>query len=251
MAGKLAQGTSIIGTGKEALAAFVGMGDTSVPGIEPSDLNDGDILARTRENVNPNGQFQFIYIPEDGSENITSDWISQEHKKKVTLSWIEGVKSAIIGRAQAGLREANEKAAEERLKRLQQEQMADETMDVEEMVPVRVQAPVSAKPRIQPRQPVATSSNADPGEYVEDQLGHARERLKAAEELLREYTKEVFLAKQDFSKWTALSAALNGTSAVAGGVDERSGVILQNAQATTVHPISADVPSISILRTIR
>src|ERR1700722_1563006 len=133
MAGKLAQGTMLSGTSREDLASFVGMGDTAVPGIEPSDLNDGDILARTRENVNPNGQFQFIYIPEDGTENIVSDWISQEHKKKVTLSWVEGVKAAIIGRATAGLRSANEKAAEERLKKIQQEQMED-TNDVAEIV---------------------------------------------------------------------------------------------------------------------
>jgi hypothetical protein len=216
MTGKIAQGTSITGTDREALAAFVNMGDTSVPGIEPSDLNDGDILARTRENVNPNGQFQFIYIPEDGSENITSDWISQEHKKKVTLSWVEGVKAAIIGRAQAGLREANEKAAEERLKRIQKEQMEDDTGEIVVEQPVRQVL----------RQAVSTSStsargesraakqgvSSDPAEYVADQLGQAAERLKSAEELLREYTKEVFLAKKDHAKWQALAMALSNTT---------------------------------------
>jgi hypothetical protein len=213
MAGKIAQGTSITGSDREALAAFVNIGDTSVPGIEPSDLNDGDILARTRENVNPNGQFQFIYIPEDGTENITSDWISQEHKKKVTLSWVEGVKAAIIGRAQQGLRDANEKAAEQRLKRIQKEQMddpnKDETEDIVADIP-RVTQPNRSSRQI-PR-PTAGTSSQDPGAYVADQLGQAAERLKSAEELLREYTKEVFLAKRDHAKWLALQHALGPSS---------------------------------------
>jgi hypothetical protein len=211
MAGKIAQGTMLAGTNREDLAAFVNMGDTSVPGIEPSDLNDGDILARTRENVNPNGQFQFIYIPEDGSENIVSDWISQEHKKKVTLSWVEGVKAAIIGRAQAGLREANEKAAEERLKRIQREQMED-TGDAVEVAKGQSPSVARVSVRAVPISSRAASVSSDPTEYVRDQLGDAAERLKVAEELLREYTKEVFLAKKDFAKWQALSVALGANA---------------------------------------
>lgn len=210
MAGKIAQGTSITGTDREALAAFVNMGDTSVPGIEPSDLNDGDILARTRENVNPNGQFQFIYIPEDGTENITSDWISQEHKKKVTLSWVEGVKSAIIGRAQQGLRDANEKAAEERLKRIQREQMSDEETvagsTTREVLRAAVQQSPVRTPDIRQQ---SKSGVSDPTEYVSEQLQISAERLKSAEELLREYTKEVFLAKRDHAKWLSLRHALS------------------------------------------
>jgi hypothetical protein len=201
----------LAGTNKEDLAAFVNMGDTSVPGIEPSDLNDGDILARTRENVNPNGQFQFIYIPEDGTENIVSDWISQEHKKKVTLSWVEGVKAAIIGRATQGLRDANEKAAEERLKRIQQEQMEDvvEVDVVREISPSATSKSRRAEAVGRPTER-AKSVSRDPTEYVKDQLGYAKQRLEAAEELLREYTKEVFLAKKDFAKWQSLAVALGG-----------------------------------------
>ena len=209
MAGKLAQGTMLSGTSREDLASFVGMGDTAVPGIEPSDLNDGDILARTRENVNPNGQFQFIYIPEDGTENIVSDWISQEHKKKVTLSWVEGVKAAIIGRATAGLRSANEKAAEERLKKIQQEQMEDTNDVAEIVVPTRTTTRNKATMAGVSSPAVRGGVTSDPVDYVTDQLGHAAERLKSAEELLREYTKEVFLAKRDHAKWLSLQHALS------------------------------------------
>lgn len=211
---KLTSGLGIAGDDKEALKAFVASGDTSVPGIEASDLNDGDILARTREKVDNAGRFQFVYIPDDGSAPIESDWIQQDFKRKVTGQWIEGVKSAIIGRGQASLQAANEKAAEERLKRKQQEDMDDAELD----------AAVPAEDTQDPEPPKRTrevrgrllaavapgkGTSADPGEYVEEQLEMARERLKAAEEMLNEYTKEVFLARKDYKKWQALHSALN------------------------------------------
>jgi hypothetical protein len=99
---------SVVGQDRQALEAFVASGDTSVPGIEMSDINDGDIIARTRENINPNGLFQFVYTPEDGSEPVVSEWIDQEHKKKVTRQWIDGCKSMLVGRAQAGLQAAKD-----------------------------------------------------------------------------------------------------------------------------------------------
>lgn len=210
---KLTSGLGIAGDDKEALKAFVASGDTSVPGIEASDLNDGDILARTREKVDNAGRFQFVYIPDDGSAPIESDWIQQDFKRKVTGQWIEGVKSAIIGRGQASLQAANEKAAEERLKRKQQEDMDDAELDA--AIPEEDQPdPAPARPaRTNGRHGAKVSAGkgngADPGEYVEEQLEMARERLKAAEEMLNEYTKEVFLARKDYKKWQALHSALN------------------------------------------
>lgn len=213
---KLTSGLGIAGDDKEALKAFVASGDTSVPGIEASDLNDGDILARTREKVDNAGRFQFVYIPDDGSAPIESDWIQQDFKRKVTGQWIEGVKSAIIGRGQASLQAANEKAAEERLKRKQQEDMSDEQLDAavpaenpadsEPVAPVRGRSSgrVAQSPG-KTQQPTAS----DPGEYVDTQLEMARERLKAAENMLNEYTREVFLARKDYQKWQALYSALN------------------------------------------
>jgi hypothetical protein len=226
--------------------------DTSVPGIEPSDLNDGEILSRTRENVNPNGQFQFIYIPEDGSENIVSDWISQEHKKKVTLSWVEGVKAAIIGRAQAGLREANEKAAEERLKRIQKEQMEDDGDDaaIPELV-AENRPPVAAKSRRTETMGRAASTTAsDPVTYVKDQLDAARERLKAAEDAQKDIIREVLSARRDYDKWKTLARALAGDGGDS-SVDSELPVVALDAQTTSVRAVSDDVQSVSTMRTER
>src|SRR5271157_3131023 len=130
MSGKLSAG--LPDASREALESLVAMGDTSVPGVEASDINDGDIMANTRERVNNQGQFQFVYIPPDGSDPIESDWIQQDHKKKVILGWCEGVKGAIISRRQAGMAAANEAAMEAKLKKLQQEQMGD-TADDEQL----------------------------------------------------------------------------------------------------------------------
>src|SRR5271165_3024605 len=179
MSGKLSAG--LPDASREALESLVAMGDTSVPGIEDSDINDGDIMANTRERVNNNGQFQFVYIPPDGSDPIESDWIQQDHKKKVILGWCEGVKGAIISRGQAGMAAANEAAMEAKLKKLQREQMGD--MDEEETLDAavpeaqkgtgsgRVSAPVSRAPVVAPR----SAQGADPSAYVDDQLEIARE----------------------------------------------------------------------------
>lgn len=216
---KLTSGLGIAGEDKEALKAFVATGDTSVPGIEASDLNDGDILARTREKVDNAGRFQFVYIPEDGSAPIESDWIQQDFKKKVIGQWVEGVKGAIIGRGQSKLQEANEKAAEERLRKKREEDMSDEELDGavpaedsrDPEPPVSVRGRSGGRPVVPAGKPQQRATS-DPGEYVDEQLEMARERLKAAEEMLNEYTREVFLARKDYQKWQALYSALNPTN---------------------------------------
>ena len=197
---KLAGGN--LGTDLEAL---VGMGDTSVPGLEMSDLNDGDILSATRENVNPNGLFQFVYTAIDPP--IVSDWVDQEHKKKLTRQWVDGVKGQIIARAQAGIQEAKEKALEERAKKIRQEQMDEDTKQEETLV----QPAASIRAPRQAAEPVRRASvSSDPGSYVEEQLEMTRERLRAAEEAQRDITREVLTARRDYDKWKALAAALGG-----------------------------------------
>jgi hypothetical protein len=191
------------------------MGDTSVPGIEMSDINDGDILARTRENVNPNGLFQFIYSPDDGSDAITSDWVDQEHKKKLTRAWVDGVKSAIIGRAQSKLDEANAAREEERAKRIRDEQLAEEAPA---QAPTRVAEParrIIEVPSVRIKES-PKSAATDPTSYVEDQLETARERLRAAEEMQKDVMREVLTARRDYEKWKALATALGGVDADAG-----------------------------------
>jgi hypothetical protein len=239
---KLASGVQ--SKNREDLEALVAMGDTSVPGIEMSDLNDGDILTRTRENVNTNGQFQFVYIPESG-EPITSDWIGQDFKKKVLRGWVDGVKDALIGRGQAGLREAKEAAIEEKLKALQKEQLEDDETAVSEVV-------VSAPSRQVVRQtdqrtdpPRLTAQSSDPTSYVEDQLEITRERLRAAEQAQQDITREVLTARRDYEKWKILAAALNRDTRHNDGVP---GVGSEVPSGVPVHRIVTDSTRIRNLR---
>lgn len=210
MSGKLASG--LAGTQRADLEALVAQGDTSVPGVEMSDLNDGDILARTRENVNPNGQFQFVYIPETG-DPITSDWVGQDFKKQVLRGWVDGVKSALISRGQAGITAANEAEMERKLAALREEQLDDEAVpDIEPVAPAAPAVVAGQKQAVQAqRAPVArVAASNDPSTYVEDQLDIARARLQGAEQAQQEIIREVLNARRDYEKWKALSSALSG-----------------------------------------
>jgi hypothetical protein len=208
------------GTTAQDLKAFVAMGDTSVPGVEMSDLNDGDILALTREQVNPNGQFQFVYVGREGEEPITSDWISQEHKKKVLRSWVDGVKDAIIGRSQEKIRAANEARLEERAKRIREEQFSDGPVEVDTPTPV-----------VRKEAPRVVAPNADPVSYVEEQLAISRERLAAALRSQQDIIREVLNARRDFDKWKALAAALGSDDS---GPNHRIGIQLSTEASTSV-----------------
>lgn len=180
--------------------------DTSVPGIEHSDLNDGDILARTRENVNPNGLFQWVYIPDDGSEHITSDWVDQEHKKKLTRQWVDGVKDAIISRSQEKIRAAREAALEERAKRIRDEQFADpEPVGRSDNRKHTQSDRLDYEENSQNPQGVQSS---DPGEYISTQLAIAEKRLNYLKEQQNAIFKQVIDAESDYSRWSKLATAL-------------------------------------------
>lgn len=191
--------------------------DTSVPGIEMVDLNDGDILARTSENVNPNGLFQFVWTPGDGSTPITSDWVDQEHKKKLTRVWVDGVKSAIIGRAQAKIQDAKDAAEEARAKKIRDEQFADplpvvgrDTASVSKQQHTGAANPAQHAAYIQVASPMESPAPVNPADYIQDQLEIARERLRAAEAAQQDIIREVLNARRDYERWKALSSAIDG-----------------------------------------
>jgi len=187
--------------------------DTAVPGIEMSDINDGDILARTRENVNPNGLFQFVCQLDDGSEEIKSDWVDQEHKKKLTRVWVDGVKSVIISRANARMQEAKERAEEDRAKRIRDEQFSEPVDSAVDTRGIKTAVVVESgtQPAAQPTK-VHVGDSSDPSAYVEDQLEIARERLRAAEMAQSDIIREVLTARRDYEKWKTLAAALGSVA---------------------------------------
>jgi hypothetical protein len=207
MSQKLASG--LTEANREALEQLVSMGDTSVPGVEASDINDGDIMANTRERVNGNGQFQFVYIPPDGSDPIESDWISQDHKKKVILGWCEGVKSAIISRGQAGMQAANEAALEAKLKAKREEDMnADTSAKLDAAVPAAQVARTQPAGHASKPATAHSASPSDPGAYVSEQLEIAQEQLNAAQAAQNDINREVIIARKAVEKWTTLARAL-------------------------------------------
>ena len=191
------------------LAAIGELGDgvdTSVPGIEGADLNDGDILAATGKELRSDGTFRFVYTPPDGGEPITSDFIQQDFEKKAIFGWIDGVKNAIIGRARGAIDEANERAAEARARKRR------ELDNIEES---DVQTPTLHAPAIPAKRRTDVGTDvADPGRYVLGQLEEAQRRLEAAEDAYRELSREVVDARASVNKWQRLADAL---SAPAGG----------------------------------
>jgi hypothetical protein len=213
MSGKLASG--VTSTDRAALESLVAMGDTSVPGIEMSDLNDGDIMANTRERVNNAGQFQFVYIPPDGTDPIESDWIQQDFKKKVILGWCEGVKSAIIGRGQAGMAAANAAAMEAKLKAKREEDMTDEIGEAQTVIAAPAHIPRDVRPdrsSSQVSRGTAPAISEDPTAYIGNQVEIARERLIAAEAAQQDIIREVLVARREYERWTKLALALGGNS---------------------------------------
>lgn len=207
----------------------------SVPGIEPSDINDGDILARTRENKNSNGQFQFVYIPADGTDPIVSDWIGDDFRKKVLPGWVDGVKAAIIGRGQAAMKEANAKARAARL--AVAEETVERDMPTEDIV---LPEPVGKRngPAIRQSQPVRNqpASHASPEEYIRSQLEESQARLEAAEEVQNDTIREVVAARVAVNKWSKLAKALAGDPVGSDSNRDSSG------RSTTVHVRNSQAP---------
>lgn len=232
------------GTTRQDLEAFVGMGDTSVPGVEASDLNDGDLLALTREEVTENGQFRFVYIGREGEEPITSEWISQEHKKKVLRGWVDGVKEMIIARSQQKIREANEAALEARARKIRDEQLGS----AEEAVTAATQSSTPV-PVVRQTAPKPGAANADPVSYVEEQLEICRERLASAERAQQDIIREVLTARRDYEKWNTLAAGLGIDSRAANSGDSVS--IATGSQLLGIVPDRSniqDVPSKPAMR---
>lgn len=177
--------------------------DNSVPGIEASDLNDGDIIARTREEARGDGTFRFVYIPVDGTENIYSDYIQQDFKNKAIMGWLDGVKGQLIGRGMQKLEQARDRAKEERLATLRDlptEDIAD--------TPAANGKPQHTAAAAQRRKHDSDTEGVDPGRYVNNQLDQARDRLAAAEEELERAREAVIKERAAFNKWQRLSDAL-------------------------------------------
>lgn len=217
---------------REALESFVATGDTSVPGIEISDINDGDILSRTRDELKGEAM-RFVYQPEDGSEPIVSDFFKQENRSKYAFQWLEGVKGALVSRAASKVQEAKDAAYALRAKQIRDEQFA--TPATEDLIHDDVETAGSSPVLRTGGDKVIPKRNTSPDDYVGGQLEAARERLRAAEEAQQSIIREVLVARKDFEKWSVLASALadNNTPAALSG-NGKPGVILSSRRAGQV-----------------
>lgn len=74
------------------------MSDERFGGVEPSDINDKDILEKTRQAKSANGSIQFKYKCEDGHE-IKSEWINPDQARKALIIWCDVVRQTVSSRA--------------------------------------------------------------------------------------------------------------------------------------------------------
>lgn len=67
-------------------------------GIEPSDVNDKDILERTRQTKNAHGSIQWKYVCDDGHP-IVSEWLHPDTMRKAIIIWCDVVRNTVSARA--------------------------------------------------------------------------------------------------------------------------------------------------------
>lgn len=80
-------------------------------GLEASDVNDQDILTKTRQLRNKQDHIQFKYVCDDG-HIIQSEWMSSDNARRGLMAWCDTVRRVLVDRAEALAREKRQKAQE-------------------------------------------------------------------------------------------------------------------------------------------
>lgn len=176
--------------------------------VETSDMNDGDILAKTTQIPCGKGGSQFKYILPDGHP-ITSECVSQEQKKQALHAWVDAVKGAAVARVKS---EREELAA--RIRRQKADAAAaNEAQNAEAMgliVPAGTaaasQTPVQqtnsgAAPSVELVRQTGAPSSTDPVAMAKAEL------VRAAMEV-QELQPRLVAAQQRVAQWQAVLGAL-------------------------------------------
>lgn len=170
---------------KEEIAEFLGdRMDTSIPAVQGSDINDGDLLNATRTIDVGNGYRFEITLPSGRvleSAPVGSDY----PKRDAIMQWLGAVRESIVEDAATASRAARDAhMAEARLR------------DLAEPAPT----PVGGRALGVRSEPPASN---DPVEYAKQQLRSAVERLAALTD-----------AEADVAKWRRVVASLTGEDIV-------------------------------------
>jgi hypothetical protein len=164
--------------------------------VETSDINDGTILAKTKQRTQ--GQnVQFTYELPSGRV-VNSEWISPENKKRALMNWLETIRPMIVDDIQA-LQAAKRKAADE-ARAAQPKPSPSMPADVVEAlkeVAARPQAPAPAA--------------VDPAQYAKEQMTLTGYEVEALTQQLEQITGELSAVKASHKKWTLIYNALSGT----------------------------------------
>ena len=167
------------------LAGSVEDPGASVPSVEASDINDGDIINMTKMEQDAQGRSKF-HADLPSGRHLESDWVMPDGLRRSRLLWIDAVKQNIIADAQA----ANDKSIQDRRNRL----MEEARLEISESGNVEANKGNTGTSGI--RRPPAVAE--DPSEYAKAQWADAAKRAEGyAEE------KAVISAKEKAAKAAA------------------------------------------------
>lgn len=188
-------------------------------GLEASDMNDGDILAKTTQINCPKGGTKFKYVLADGHE-ITSECVSEDNKRKALHGWVDAVKSAAVSRARAEREEQLARARRNKadsLKEDPKERAKAEAMGL--IVPagtggtVRESAEtISTIPgAVSQRTNVAGSESVSGSVVPSDPVAMAKSQLVQATLEVQELAPKLQSAKMRQAQWKAVLEVLQAT----------------------------------------
>lgn len=173
--------------------------------LETSDMNDGDILAKTTQ-VPCKGGHQFKFILPDGHP-IISECVNAENKARALHLWVDVVKSSAVARVRA---EREELAA--KIRREKADAEAEERDRQALIVPEGTSAPSSVAaspvtrfvPSVIGAELVPSSAPSSPG----DPVAMARGELVRAALEVQQLQPQLAAAQQRVAQWQAVLNAL-------------------------------------------
>lgn len=177
----------------------IGNSDNTIPAIQGSDINDGDIINLTRQETNDKGQVRFYYPMPDGTP-LMSEWVQDEHVKAARRQWVEAVRQQLVASAQ--------RATDAAMSSIREKQMQEHSLDIPEMV--RENTTTAGHAASPDRKPDGLGlRNTDPVEHARACLVKATEEAEYwAQEELKAAQKK-YAAETAASKWTRVIAVLN------------------------------------------
>lgn len=155
----------------------------SVPGVESSDLNDGDIIAATATLDAGGGSYIYAITLPSGRE-LRSAPVGADFSKFAAISgWLDAVRAAIVDDAAEAGRVARDR------------QLAEARATDKDFTARSADEPAPGR-----NEPATRSASSDPTEYAKQQLRAALERFN-----------ELAGAKADVERWSQVVEMLTGT----------------------------------------